>query len=91
MACYNCEHLVVSNKKDGSTNGCLYYCSKNKTYVNGASDGCDNYNKDISRPAYINNDIYNNGRHYYNGSNLPLSVQVLLIVVLIILAIIANL
>lgn len=90
MACYNCEHLVVENKKDGATNGCLYYCAKTKRYVNGASDGCDAYSKDIDRLSYVNNEIYYNGRHYYNGGNTPLSLKIILIIILIIVALLAN-
>ena len=91
MACYNCKHLEVNNRKDGSTNGCLYYCSKNKTFVNGACDGCDKYSRDSSRKTYTCNEIYNNGRHYTNGSSAPLSLRIVLIIILIILALIANL
>ncbi len=89
MACYNCSYLVVENRKDGSTNGCLYYCTKTKRYVNGACDSCEAFTK-ASRAEYINNEIYNNGIHYYNGSNCPLSLKIILIIILAILAIIAN-
>ena len=91
MACYNCEYLVMDNKKDGSINGCLYYCKKNKQYVNGACDGCGNFSRDYSRKTYENNEIYNNGRHYSNGGSAPLSLQIILIVTLIIFALIVNL
>lgn len=88
MACYNCSHLVVENTKNGSINGCLYYCTKTKKYVNGASDSCDSFTRE-NRPSYINNEIYNNGKHYYNG-NISISIKVIFIIVLVILALIAN-
>ncbi len=90
MACYNCEYLVKEDKKEGNINGCLYYCTKAKKYVNGADCGCSEYSKDICRDTTTNNEIYNNGRHYCNGSNLPLSVQIIFIIILIIFALIAN-
>ena len=90
MACYNCEHLVVENKKDGTINGCLYYCSKNKKYVNGAYDCCELYSKDIMRRSSVSNEVYNSGRHYCNGSSIPLSFQIILIIILIIIALIVN-
>ena len=90
MACYNCAYLNTLDKKEGNINGCLYYCSKCKKYVNGTDNGCENYSKDYSRKNYENNEIYNNGRHYHNGSDKPLSVYIILIIILIIMAIIAN-
>ena len=89
MACYNCEYLSASDKKEGKTNGCLYYCTKCKKYVNGC-DGCELYSKDYTRRTYENNEIYYNGRHYCNSGDKPLSVYIVIIVILIILALIAN-
>lgn len=91
MECYNCEYLNKNDKKEGKINGCIYYCTKMKKYVNGACDSCDAWIKDYSRATYENNDIYNNGRHYSDGSSTPLSLQIILIIVLIIIAAIANL
>ena len=90
MACYNCEYLVAENKKEGNINGCLYYCTKAKKYVNGADNSCDNYNKDICRSTSTSNEIYNNGRHYYNGDNCPLILKIIFILILVIIALIAN-
>ena len=91
MACYNCEHLIVNDKKNGVTNGCLYYCSKNKKYINSACDDCEAYSKDYKRETYLNNEIYYNGQHYCNSNSAPLSLQIILIIILIICALIANL
>lgn len=90
MACYDCKYLNANDKKYGNTNGCLYYCVKCEKYVNGACNGCDAYAKDFERDTYENNEIYNNGRHYYNGSKLSLSVRIIFVIILIILAIIVN-
>ena len=90
MGCYNCAYLNANDKKCGKTNGCMYYCTKLKKYVNGASDMCESYSKDYSRKDYENNEIYRNGKHYYNGSDTPLPVKILLIIILIIIAIIVN-
>ena len=90
MGCYDCAYLDVNNKKEGNTNGCLYYCTKMKQYVNAAYDSCNAYSKDYSRKTYENNEIYNNGKHYYNGSDTPLSLKIILIIILIIMAIICN-
>ena len=90
MGCYNCAYLDKNNKKEGSLNGCMYYCTKMKKYVNAAYDECDSYSKDYSRKSYENNEIYNNGRHYCNGSDTPLSIKIILIIILIIIAIISN-
>ena len=90
MGCYNCTYLDVNNKKDGKTNGCLYYCTKMDKYVNGAFDSCNDYSKDYSRKVYESNEIYNNGRHYYNGSDTPIAIKIIFIIILIIIAIICN-
>ena len=68
----------------------ILLCQTQK-FINGAYDSCEAYKKDIVRETYENNEIYNNGRHYCNGSDTPLSLQLILIVFLIICAIIANL
>ncbi len=90
MGCYNCKYLNKDDKKEGKINGCMYYCTKMKKYVNGASNNCSEYSKDYSRQSYENNEIYNNGRHYFDGSDTPLSVQIVLIIILIIIAIITK-
>ena len=90
MGCYNCEYLNKNNKKEGNINGYMYYCTKMKKYVNGACDGCEAWSKDYERANYDNNEIYNNGRHFSNDSEIPLSVQIVLIIILIIIAAIVN-
>ena len=90
MGCYNCEYLNKEDKKEGKINGCMYYCTKMKKYINGACDGCEAWSKDYKRANYENNEIYNNGRHFSDGSDTPLSLQIMLIIILIIIAIITK-
>lgn len=89
MGCYNCKFLKASDKKDGAVTGSVYLCTKIKKYVNGASDGCDKYYKDYTRKTYEGDEIYNNGKYYYNDST-PVSTCLFIAVVLLILAIIIN-
>ena len=89
MGCYNCQYLKSENKKDGAINGCVYYCSKIKKYVNGADDGCELYSKDVLRKTYECDEIYNNGRKYINDST-SFSTYLVIAIILIIIAIIVN-
>ena len=85
MECYNCEHLNKDDKKEGKINGCMYYCTKMKKYVNGSCDYCEAWSKDYKRFDYENNEIYNNGRHYYDGNDI--SIKIIFVIILIIIAI----
>lgn len=49
LGCCSCKYLNENKKMEGRVNGSLYYCSKLKTYVNGASGSCDNYCIDHGR------------------------------------------
>lgn len=89
MGCYNCEHLKTSDKKEGTVNGCLYYCIKIKKYVNGADEGCELYSKDILRKTYESDEIYKDGEKYFNDST-PFATYLVIAVVLVIIAIIVN-
>lgn len=89
MGCYNCKYLKYEQKKDGSVNGSVYYCTKIKKYVNGAFDRCDGHYKDYSRKTYEANEIYNNGRHYCND-NTSISFYLFLAIALSICAFIVN-
>lgn len=89
MGCYKCKYLKKDNKKAGVINGCLYYCTKIEKYVNGAAEGCDKYYKDYGRKTYEKDEIYNNGKKYYNDS-IPVSTYLIIAFVLTIIAIIVN-
>lgn len=89
MGCYNCKYLKVNDKKDGAVNGSIYYCTKMKKYVSGASDGCDSYYKDYSRKTYESDEIYRNGIHYSNDTTSN-GTYLFLAIILGIIAIIVN-
>lgn len=89
MGCYNCKYLKEDDRKDGCVNGSLYYCTKIKKYVSGASDGCDSYYKDYSRKTYESDEIYRNGVHYSNDTTSN-GTYLLLAIILIIIAVIVN-
>lgn len=89
MGCYNCKYLKMEDRKDGKTNGSVYYCTKLKKYVNGADDGCDDYYKDYGRKTYESNEIYENGRHY-NDDDTSIGTYLFLAIVLGIIALIVN-
>lgn len=89
MGCYNCKYLKYEDKKDGYVNGSVYYCTKIKKYVNGADDGCESYHKDIMRKTYESNEIFNNGKNYYNDST-PNSTYLFILIIFIIISLIVN-
>ena len=64
----------------------FYLSPKIKKYVNCADDGCDSYYKDYGRKVYGKNEIYNNGRKYYNDNSSNL-VSLFILIFLIIIAI----
>lgn len=69
---------------EGRVNGSLYYCSKLKTYVNGASGSCDNYCIDHGRKIYTRDEIYDDGKKYYNDTT-PVGFYLVVLIILIIL------
>lgn len=89
VGCYNCSKLKASDKKEGKGNGTLYFCSKHKKYVSGASDGCDAYEYDIMRKQTEKDEIYKNGLNY-SDDNTPISVYIGIIVILVILGLIIG-
>ena len=89
MSCSSCKYLKESNKKEGAVSGCCYYCSKNNCYVNGSSNGCENFEKSYGRSNYECDKIYDDGNQYYDDTR-PISLYVIVLVILIILAIIVN-
>ena len=89
MACYNCSHLDMKAKKEGKTNGALYYCDVKKNYGSGSDEGCEAHSKDYKRTSYENDEIYNNGRHF-SDSNIPLSIYIIIALLLGVVALIAS-
>ena len=63
--CYNCSNLDTKKKKNGKRDGCLYFCKKNKCFVNAAKDGCPKWSKADRKKTEID-EIYNNGKRFYD-------------------------
>ena len=90
MCCYDCCYLKQDNKKEGKVNGAVYYCSKQKKYVSGTSEGCDKHEHDVLKNSSVRDEIYNNGVHYSNN-DVSIGGGVTLIVLLLLLKIILTL
>jgi len=90
MGCCSCEYLKESNKKNGKVNGCVYFCAKTKKYVNGSSDACENYKLDRLRKTHIRDEIYKNGKKFYNDET-PVSLYLFIVIVLVVVGLIAGL
>lgn len=58
MGCNSCAYLKISDKKEGKTNGAVYYCAKKKCYVNGENNACSDYGNDYSRKVYQKDEIF---------------------------------
>lgn len=84
MNCYDCCHLKFDNKKDGKINGALYYCTKIKKYVHGNSEVCEKYQYDNLRKTYIKDQIYLDGKNYYDDDTSVFSYIIILFLILII-------
>lgn len=89
MKCCDCKYLKYDDKKNGDVSGCLYYCYNIQKYINGTNEVCENYCKDYARKIYESDEIYNDGKNYYNDST-PTSTYVFIAVILIIIAFIVN-
>lgn len=69
--CCSCKYLDEKKKKDGKVSGSIYFCSKNKKFVNGKDDCCKAYSKHPLRKSHISNEIYRNGKKFYNDDTSP--------------------
>lgn len=88
MSCSSCAYLDLSKKKNGGCSGCIYYCSKNKCYVNGCNSPCNNY-KSSCRTNYDCDRIYNEGKSYCDDTT-PISFYLIILITLVILGLILN-
>lgn len=88
MSCASCANLKTSKKKKGGASGCVYYCSKNKCFVNGSNDSCNNY-KSSYRTNYECNKIYDEGKSYSDDTT-PISFYLVILIILVILGLIFN-
>ena len=88
MSCSSCAYLDESKKKDGVCSGCIYYCKKNKCFVNGCNSSCNEY-KSSFRSNYECSKIYDEGKSYSDDTT-PVSFYLVILVVLVILGLIMN-
>ena len=86
--CYNCANLDKEKKSAGKLMGNLYYCKKNKVFVNAATNGCEKWSKS-SRKGYEDDEIYKDSKDYYNN-NTPIGVLAFVLIVLVILGLILG-
>ena len=86
--CYNCSNLDTKKKSNGKLDGCLYFCKKNKCFVNAAKDGCPKWNKSDRKPTEID-EIYNNSKRYYNDDK-PITFYVFLLILVLLLIIVCS-
>ena len=84
MGCCSCKYLNENCKMEGKVSGSLYYCSKLKPSVNGASGRCANYCIDHGRKVYTRDEIYDDGKKYYNDTT-PVGFYLVVLIILIIL------
>lgn len=89
MSCSSCVYLDESKNKNGGCTGCIYYCKKNKEFVNGCNNSCDNY-KSSYRTSYECDRIYNEGKSYCDDTT-PISFYLVILIGLVILGLIFNL
>ncbi len=82
--CFNCDNLDPKKKAAGKVSGNLYYCKKNKTYINPIMKACDKYKLTEKRKEKENEEIKNDGKNYYNDTT-PVGLLVAVFIILIIL------
>lgn len=87
--CSECSNLDNSKKSPGKVSGNLYYCKKLKEYVNPSMCGCEKFDKTYSRKSYENDEIYQDGKDYYNNDT-PLELLVFIFIFLVILGLIMG-
>ena len=89
MACSSCSNLDESKKKKGAVSGAKYYCKKLKTYVGGDFE-CEKYEKSYMRKNFTCDDIYNEGRQFYDDDK-PTSHYVIILIVILLFGLLAKL
>lgn len=88
MNCYNCANLDPEKKKAGKVAGNLYFCKKNKVYVNAAKTTCEHYEKSY-RQKDQDSDIYEDSKEYYDNDT-PISFYIVILIALIIIGLIMG-
>lgn len=84
MGCCSCKFLVEKNKLEGKVSGGLYYCSKLDTYVNCYTGMCNDYCRESGRKTYVCDEIYADGKKYYNDTT-PVGFYAIVLIMMIIL------
>jgi len=86
--CYKCKNLDVKKKAAGEESGFIYYCKKQKKYVNPVSPGCDKF-EDGKRDYYEDKEVLQNGKDYSNDTK-PWSFYLIVFIILVILGLILG-
>lgn len=82
MACSSCKNLDESKRVKGAVSGAKYYCKKKKACVYGDRE-CEAYEKSYIRKNSKCDDIYNDGREYYDDDR-PVSQHIAVLVFIIV-------
>lgn len=88
MTCSSCKYLNENKKLDGKVSGCEYFCNKNKYFVNGQNNACNKYESSFRRTNRCN-EIYNEGKDFYNDIH-SVSYYLFILIIVIIISIIAR-
>ncbi len=86
--CYNCSNLDPEKKSKGKLDGALYYCKKNKAFVNAAKDGCEKWDK-ADRKSYVNDEIYDESKKYYNDDK-PVGFYLIVLIIVVIFLVLLS-
>lgn len=89
MNCADCRYFDASKKKEGAISGCYYYCSKKKCFISGANNICENFVRTYARKQYEINEIYEEGKKFYDNTT-PLWFYVTVLIILIILGLLLG-
>ena len=88
MGCHRCGNLDPKKKSAGKAGGNLYFCKKMKTFVNPSKFSCDKFKK-ADRKEWQNNEIYDDGKRYYNDRT-PAIVYFILFAILVIIGLLSG-
>ena len=89
MSCSSCKHLKDDKKYPGALSGAKYYCGKVKSYVYGDSE-CQAYEKSYSRKNDKCDQIYKDGKDFYDDDR-PISAHLIVLFLVILVGVILML
>lgn len=87
--CCSCDNLDQKKNKAGKANGNLYYCKKQKTFINAKSEGCDKFERAYKRKAWEIDELYKEGK-LYDNDNTPIGIYIVILIALIIVGLIMG-